>query len=413
MMKYFKIAYNMFVHKLLFNVILIIEIAALLILSNVVIASYNSKSMLYRPYEDILNNNEGVAVYIDPAEMINNQDEIMNNIRKNLEGDLRIITTDVLACVSEKTEPSSKMYQDNGKVEYILLDSDVLSKLRLPLSAGRWCSSELNSQGQIEVIASGGTDAELNKVYHTDMGDVIVVGILTDNTYCPKTYKTNAFTEDSQKGIFGYFDTFDCNVSTQGAFLLADKKLLSNANSDEWYKICGTNMLISYGSGVSDEVKEKNNKYLKTVATVECDFSEIVSETKKEMNNDLMKMLPIILVAVIVVLSGLTGSVAISTMKQVRNFGIFFLCGCRWKDCFRIISANVLIVFVLSGVLTVGGIVCMQLMNFNYLIGASFELNNLLITIGIMAFMFLMSIILPYAVIKGTSPIETIKENAE
>lgn len=409
-MKYFKIAYNMFVHKLLFNVILIIEIAALLILSNVVIASYNSKSVLYRPYEDILNNNEGVAVYIRTDMPFVQKD--IDNIRKNLEGDVRIITTNILQSIPDTTQPSSKMFYDDGKVNYILLDSEVLNKLRLPLSAGRWCSSEVNSQGQIEVVASGGTDAELNKVYHTDMGDIVVVGILTDNTYRPVARSSYAFA-DGQKSIFGFYETFDCNVSTGGAFLLGSKNLFTNVNPDNWNKSCDTNLLISYGSDVSDEVKEKNNEYLKTVGTVECDFSEVVSETKKEMNNNLMKMLPIILVAVIVVLSGLTGSVAISTMKQVKNFGIFFLCGCRWKDCFKIISANVLIVFVLSGLLTVGGIVCMQLMNFNYLIGASFELNNLLISIGIMAFMFLMSIILPYAVIKGTSPVETIKENAE
>ncbi|MDD6489713.1 MAG: hypothetical protein PUG48_07860 [Clostridia bacterium] len=409
MMKYLKIAYNMFVHKLLFNVILIIEIAALIILSNVVIASYNSKSMLYKPYEDILNNNEGVAVYIDSDMPFTEED--MDNIRKNLEGDVRIITTDILQSMLE-TEPSSKLFYDYGKVDYILLDSDVLSKLRLPLLAGRWCSSELNSQGQIEVVASGGIDTELNKVYHTDMGDVVVVGILTDNTYQPVGYTSYAFA-DNKKSIFGLFRPFDSNVSTVGAFLLGSKSLFANANPDNWNIICDENLLISYGSDVSDEVKKKNNEYLKTVGTLECDFSEMVSESKKEMNNDLMKMLPIILVAVIVVLSGLTGSVAISTMKQVKNFGIFFLCGCRWKDCFKIISANVLIVFVLSGLLTVGGIVYMQLMNFNYLIGASFELNNLLISIGIMAFMFLMSIILPYAVIRSTSPVETIKENAE
>ena len=410
-MKYFKIAYNMFVHKLLFNVILIIEIAALLILSNVVIASYNSKAMLYRPYEDILNN-EGVAVYVDFTYMIYNYDEIMSDLQENLEGDIKITTTDYLSTIGETTQPSSKMFYDNGCVDYILLDSEVLNKLRLPLAAGRWCSSELNSQGQIEVVASGGTDAELNKVYHTDMGDIVVVGILTDNTYRPVGWTSYAFADDN-KSIFGFFNTFDSNVSTAGAFVLGSKNLFTNVSPDNWNREYDTHLLISYGSDVSDEVKEKNKEYLETIGKVECDFSEIVSATKNEMNNDIMKMLPIILVAVIVVLSGLTGSVAISTMKQVKNFGIFFLCGCRWKDCFKIISANVLIVFALSGLLTVGGVVCMQLMNFNYLIGASFELNNLLISIGIMAFMFLMSIIMPYAVIKGTSPVETIKENAE
>ncbi len=47
-MRYFKLAYDIFINKFLFNLLVILEIAAMLILTNTVIATYNSKKMLQK-----------------------------------------------------------------------------------------------------------------------------------------------------------------------------------------------------------------------------------------------------------------------------------------------------------------------------------------------------------------------------
>ena len=48
-MKYFKMAYNLIVSRFIFTLIIILEVAALLILSNTIIGVYNGKNMMYKP----------------------------------------------------------------------------------------------------------------------------------------------------------------------------------------------------------------------------------------------------------------------------------------------------------------------------------------------------------------------------
>ena len=61
-MRYFKLAYDIFINKFLFNLLVILEIAAMLILTNTVIATYNSKKMLYEPYKEMLSHNGVVFI---------------------------------------------------------------------------------------------------------------------------------------------------------------------------------------------------------------------------------------------------------------------------------------------------------------------------------------------------------------
>ena len=54
MIRYFKLAYDIIINNILFNLLIILEVTGMLVLTNTVIASYNSKQMLYLPYKDIL-----------------------------------------------------------------------------------------------------------------------------------------------------------------------------------------------------------------------------------------------------------------------------------------------------------------------------------------------------------------------
>ena len=122
-------------------------------------------------------------------------------------------------------------------------------------------------------------------------------------------------------------------------------------------------------------------------------------------------MLPIIIAAAVVIMAGLIGSIAISTVRQTKNFAIFFLCGCSWKDCTRIITAYLTIIFSFAIILTLFSMAVMKIINLDYLIGSIYEINNLIVSIIEIAIMYLLAIILPHTIIKTTSPVETLREN--
>jgi len=425
-MRYFKLAYDIFINKFLFNLLVILEIAAMLILTNTVIATYNSKKMLYEPYKEMLSHNGVVFInagfeegyYDDKKEIQEIYDKynylsypaIIEMFKENLKGNTEIIYTISRGLRSNEGGLISKLEgYDTDVVNAFYIDHSIFEKLRMPLAAGRWASSEKNENGEIEIVISGGTNAVLDKVYDTPLGKIKVVGILTDNTYVPPAEFPESIND--KLSIFNYYKPFDCNVSTRPPFALVDMNLFSDTATQfnsAWF--------ISYEDGLSEEDIAYNTNYLKQFGQVrdvygEENFSTLSEQSEKYLNDIYTRMLPIVIAAAVVILAGLIGSVAISTIKQIKNFGIFFLCGCRWKDCTRIIIAYLTILFSVAAVLTVLCILVMKIINMDYLIGSVYEMNNLVISIAEIAIMYLLAIILPHNIIKTTSPVETIKEN--
>ncbi|MBQ9673965.1 MAG: hypothetical protein IJV39_04995 [Ruminococcus sp.] len=436
-MKYFKIAYNMLINRILFNLVIVLEIAAVLVLTNTVVATWNSKTMLYDPYKDILKN-DGMVIYtgaLDSAntavlkkiqkengynEVYMDNAKVAEYVEKTLKGDVKVYRTSVERFpAGENNGPTSTISTDNeSNILYYLMDKEVFDKFRLPLSEGRWASAEKNSDGEIEIVVSQGTTAELNKVYDTPAGKIKVVGILTSNTYTPPGTNANRSEDSSElESLFNYTGVFDLGVSTD-AFAIVNRELFTTKG--EMYHLPEDFWFVSYGKGLSsDDIKGNDDYLMENIGEAAMydsngdyeTFKALDNATQNEINKIYLQMLPIVLAALIVVLAGLIGSVAISTVKQIKNFGIFFLCGCRWKDCKKIITAQLAVLFAISCLFTVLSIWGMNAMNLNADMGLTFKLNNVLISLAILAVMYLLAIILPRNIIKTSSPVETIKEN--
>ena len=236
------------------------------------------------------------------------------------------------------------------------------------------------------------------------------MGILTNNTYIPPVDFQN--TVKDKMSIFDFYDSFDSNISMRAPFALIDQQLFG----ENQLIFAGSTIFVSYGKGLSKEEIQTNNEYLQKFGYIrdqygEENFQTIADQSEKYLNDIYIHMLPIVLSAAVVVLAGLIGSIAISTVRQKKHFGIFFLCGCRWKDCTKIILAYLTILFAMAAALTILGIIVMKILNMDYLIGSVYSFNNLLVSIFEIVVMYLLAIILPHSIIKNSSPVETIKEN--
>lgn len=426
-MKYFKLAYDMLTHKLFFNIIIIIEIAAVLTLTNTVISAYNGKAMLYKPYKELLQNS-GIVIDQDlnMGMRSNHEDikkivdkynylyypEFFKLLKEKLQGDVKIYYTRFYPLSVENSEIKSNLNSYNT-VQLIGIEHEKFTELQLPLTYGRWASSNITKGNEVEIVISGGTNAELNKVYDTAIGKLKVVGILTNNTYVPPGMSYEDKKE--QLSIFDYYQTYDCNISLRAPFALIDRNLYDKivGIDDPNY---GSNIFISYGK-VDNKTAENNTAYLKEIGCTghflyyNEDFSTIRDQSEKYLSNIYLRMLPIMIAALIVVIAGLTGAMSMSAVKEMKTFGILYLCGCHWQNCKKIISAQTTIIFSLSIMLTVFALSVMKIINIEYLIGASFDWNNIYISFIELSIMYLLSIIIPKNVISNSSPITVIKEN--
>ncbi len=434
MMRYFKLAYNIFANKLLINLVIALEVAAILVLTNTVVSTYNSKKMLYYPYEELLSQN-GAVIYlygaeelefsekpdivncIDKETHIMDYTKLMELLKSKLQGDVKLTQSVSELLLHSDGGPGVTLRLTHGESDGIhltYLDNEIFSKLKMPLKAGRWPSGGRSKEGAVEIVITGGTDAELNKIYDTRIGRFKVVGILTDNTYIPPS---NSFPQDADHmaSIFEYYSPYDTGVTVGLPSAFTSLDMYDPERSITGY-IPDSVLFISFGNNITDEQMHSNLEYLKDFGFIRNEYGQetfktMSQESDKYMNSIYLRMLPITIAAAVVVMSGLIGSVAITTVRQKRNFGIFFLCGAQRRDCTRIIAAYMTIIFAIGLVLAVGAIITMKLLNMDALIGYVYGFDNAAVTIAEIVLMYLISIILPYRIIKASTPVETIKEN--
>ncbi len=427
-MKYFKLAYDLLTRRIFFYIIVIAELAGVLVLTNTVVSVYNGKETLYEPYRELLDG-EGVVIEMFPTFGYGSSSEdiqaivsehnylympdFIDLLKEKLEGDTEIYWCPYYAMYAENGGPVP-LSGGKSEINTVRIDSTIFQKLKLPLSCGRWPSSEVNDNGEIEVVISGGTNAELNKVYNTTRGKIKIVGILTENTYIPPGMVAP---EDNKKqfSIFDYYSPYNSNISMGSPFILMDGNLYDSID-DHSDPNFGPEIFISYGH-VDKAAAEKNTEYIKSLGCEirsiygEESFGTIREQTTIYLNDIYLRMMPVLIVAAAVVLAGLVGAVSMSVIREMRTFGIFYLCGCKWRDCTKIVLAQMVIIFSAAAVLTAGALAYMNLTNFEYLIGSVFDWNNLYISLAEMAVMYLIAIIIPSHVIRSASPVTVVKES--
>ena len=242
-----------------------------------------------------------------------------------------------------------------------------------------------------------------------------VVGILTDSTYKPvgsDIDRTGMELGVDRDSIFNIVLPFDSQTNLGGPFAIAAKGVFPE-NGDGYNIMANSIWFVSYGDNISDEDFAANTEYLNTVGTVQYGqtLATMAQETQRQINDIYYRMMPIIITAVIMVLSGLIGSVAIATLRQTRTFSIFFLCGCRKRESLYIIGAETGVTIIIASVLSAAGLIAMKLAGFEYLIGLSFGVGNILLSVLAAVMLFVLSMIIPFGMIRTASPVAVIKEN--
>ena len=116
-----------------------------------------------------------------------------------------------------------------------------------------------------------------------------------------------------------------------------------------------------------------------------------------------------LIVSFVIVLAGLTGSMSMSVTRGIRTYGIFYLCGCNWKKCRKILSVQIILIIFLSTIITFITLFVMKIINIEYMIGSVYRLNNVYISLIEMILIYILSLIIPKSLIRYASPVETIR----
>ena len=374
----------------------------ILIVGNLTIAVYNSRSAFYEPYKDILTRDG--FVFIGRGQGNYDAEMKIKLTLDSLEGDVTVINNYGLQLVTE----------DAAFIRHIeAIDNGIFSKLNLPLAEGRWASSEKNTSGEIEAVVYRAGD---NNDTRLTLGNVIdgtinekpckikIVGIIGNGQYAPVL--TNSIRGRSEaNSVMNFYDTLSDKDEGCRFFVSASA---DEALSDP-HNIAMTVNFCFYNSEPGDDVRQRNNEKIMGISKNISLLSEYNENTLAFINEQYIKLLPILLCVFTIVLAELICSAAMNTKRQLHNYGIFFLCGCNWSGCLKFSFAYSLL--ILAGGFLSGSAAFLIFRKSEYadLFERYFAENNF-ITIIIAAVMLLLSLVIPFFMVRRTSPVKTIKE---
>ena len=376
-------------NKKIMNIFFILELAIVLFIVNVVIASYNSREMLYRPYKNIFNKS---GYYFTMQNGIVNDKEHISLSFEKLKGDLSFMT------IYETTPRIG----ENSWVRLVICPDEFYSELRLPLKKGKYTASEA-VYGIISANPSGIKTSDTLRLYDID-AEIKICGELTDPTYRPKLgdwfinsdvrlfYQNYALSSGEDPMIIMPFSSFE-NIGMV---------------SDDFWAL---GAFIYYNTEPTSEIYQYNREILS--AELLFDLYEINANTKIYLNNDLKKYFPIAMLIFFIAIMGLICNIAIHILEQMKTLGIYYLCGMRWRNALKICFSDIMILLFVSVSLMVIviAVFCISGLSAHY--GTVFRANNLFVTAAMTVISFIFSAVIPTLSVIKQSPADLLRRNKE
>lgn len=417
-MKYFRYGFFSVIKKPLFNILIVLELAGIFIVGNLTIAASNSRSVYYDPYAEIMNSEGYVFTPRKNRNSEYDKDLRVKAAYDNLDG-ITTVCNYYHTLYTDYEKFNNPMFpQDYYSKNVVAFDNRIYEKFNLPLEKGRWASCQKNNSGQIEAVAIRNSDKidigdvipfyqavvnddEPNNIRYEKVFDIVIVGIIANNTYCPGIN----LAINQEQNVLGCYE-LQMTSSDSSYFVAcgADKHLI-----DDHLLGISTAYMI-YDENYSESKDSANREKLSMLGGSLMEMSTFRQNSDQYLYEQFIKLMPVLLGVFLIVLVELICSVTMNTRNQLKNYGIYFLCGCRWKDVLKISLANAGIIIGLGALLGMTGTVIFEFTPYAKLFEQNLDCNNVYLTFILILLMLMLSIVIPIFIIGKTQPVEIIKE---
>lgn len=314
----------------------------------------------------------------------------------NVKFKTRIFLTD--AIVNEDASKYTSVYAYNKQM---------IDALKLPMKSGKWFNEKTKSDDNVIDAVSN-----LNNIFK--VGDIInltattkerkkvdfkvrIIGTLKNPAYIPNTSSVG-------QCLFSVslLDDTTYNKTGMPAILINSEDLEGIENI---FANTPKNEFIVFNDDISKEEYDANLKELSSKGFTAT--TEDINSGDNEWNSTLMKEnLPMIIFLLILSVTGLISISIINMTNYLKTFSIYFICGCTWKNCYKIIISYLSIIFSWTFALTL--LLALIFSKVQIPIFSLIEMSDFSYTwfISVIFIYFLISLITPVLIFK----MSTLKE---
>lgn len=422
-----KYALKEFIRNIKFNVFIIVQLAFVFAMIVFMISSVQQNLRYYLPLKNVLNN-DGIclATSMDVSlsgKFLNENKEV--DVLKYSKYFDEIFYASKLFATGELSE--GEIAKSENDFNYIpesdnqyeanvyTYNKNVIDLYTPVMADGEWLSEVESYSDEENVLHAVITEND----YGLKVGDVYTQGLfVNDSGY--KNFKIKVIgVMKSGTRSFGMVDEYDSRIkltakdmyksySTEQEGVPLVLFSADELNKYNCYSFISGRSMIKFKDGLSDEEYEKAVESSYGLGTF-IEFKEIRENSLKEVKSELIVLTPIIGGIILLVIVSVLSMSAVNTNKQLRNYGIYYMCGCRWKQCTMINALSIFIAEIAAAILAYAGLKFADVFGF---------LKNTIVTLGVWQLLgclcvvvitLIAALIMPAVIIGKSTPREIIK----
>ena len=400
---YMRIGFALFSKRLVTSFITIIQLFVTIIIANVIIVDYNA----YMEDICIMENFDTDRTYLWMAAMTDTNDELRWEQLKQLKHNRSVRAVEV-------TFRANAIY-NNNIVSLIGYGQNTGELINMTLESGKWYTEVPKKDGVINCVSISsipgleiGKLIELEIIPHYSEQTINqtfqVVGTLG------KRAKTLTFNQSSASPYYDHlFQVFHStpldkeyeDYDHQVGLIFDQSDLPTLVQSQYW----DGNRLV-YIDSIDDETFLSLKDELRKDSYV-VKLEQAKRNTLQEIRETMVKYLPIMIPLYLIGFLGVVCISILNTLKYMRTFAIFFICGMRWKDSILICLSYIAYIILGVLILCIPGYVWLKdLLDTGGIMAA----NNYLFTLGALLAVMLLSLVTPFLLIRKEEPIMVLRK---
>lgn len=418
-----KLGFKEFQRNIFVNLFIVVQLAAAMILIAAVISSILSRSVYYTPFKDVLSKDGVIITCADSDAFMSEADgkRVLNKI-EDIDGVSQVCAG---YSVYAYYDPSGKNDDKHKTQSPVALDDGYIEHYDPAMSGGVWLSqtNSHDSDKLYGVITDNGSiktgdvitltygyyeDDDVNfENYVTKEMPVEIVGTIKDGSKVldfGKRYSVHDNFDFRDLYVDYYFEK-----ETVPRLFIPLSQIQGDAHLN--FVTYHGNIIVNFEEGLSQERQDELKEQLNIEGMMQGELKQINSNSKDYINTQLIQLLPILICSFTLVIVSSISICALNASRSLRVYGVYFLCGCRWKSCLLINIISNMITMLLGAYLAA---VAMAVIKFTGLISKtvlSFGIWQFAGCAALAALNLLAATVIPVILMHRSTPKEILSAN--